>query len=121
MKDKRIGWFSLGQDEAANADSRLEKGQVPNLMIFTKGRGKGFFGEEEVAIEAGMSVFIGPYVKHVITNPYEEPLEGILVLFGDNIDYAQGQSYLEFLENEYDFLESNQRAVDQDQSTSERQ
>ncbi|HMB61539.1 MAG TPA: hypothetical protein VKN36_00600, partial [Eudoraea sp.] len=44
MKDKRIGWFSLGTDEAANADQRLEKGQVPNLMIFTKGKGKGLFG-----------------------------------------------------------------------------
>ena len=111
MKDKRIGWFSLGTDEAANADERLEKGQVPNLMIFTKGKGKGLFGEEEFDIEPGMSVFIGPYVKHVIYNPYEEPLEGILVLFGDNIDFAKGQSYLEFLEREQDFLEENEKNV----------
>lgn len=108
MKDKRIGWFSLGTDEAANADQRLEKGQVPNLMIFTKGKGKGLFGEEEFDIEPGMSVFIGPYVKHVIYNPYKEPLEGILVLYGDNIDFARGQSYLEFLEKEYEFLEDNE-------------
>ena len=111
MKDKRIGWFTLGTDETANADRRLDKGQVPNLMIFTKGKGKGLFGEEEFDIEPGMSVFIGPYVKHVIYNPYEEPLEGILVLFGDNIDFAKGQSYLEFLEKESDFLESNEKNV----------
>ena len=111
MKDKRIGWFTLGTDETANADRRLDKGQVPNLMIFTNGKGKGLFGEEEFDIEPGMSVFIGPYVKHVIYNPYEEPLEGILVLFGDNIDFAKGQSYLEFLEKESDFLESNEKNV----------
>jgi len=111
MKDKRIGWFTLGTDETANADRRLDKGQVPNLMIFTKGKGKGLFGEEEFDIEPGMSVFIGPYVKHVIYNPYEEPLEGILVLFGDNIDFAKGQSYLEFLEKESDFLENNEKNV----------
>ena len=111
MKDKRIGWFTLGTDETANADRRLDKGQVPNLMIFTKGKGKGLFGEEEFDIEPGMSVFIGPYVKHVIYNPYEEPLEGILVLFGDNIDFAKGQSYLEFLEKQSDFLESNEKNV----------
>ena len=111
MKDKRIGWFTLGTDEAANADRQLDKGQVPNLMIFTKGRGKGLFGEEEFDIEPGMSVFIGPYVKHVIYNPYEEPLEGILVLFGDNIDFAKGQSYLEFLEKQSDFLEENEKNV----------
>lgn len=114
MKDKRIGWFSLGTDEAANADRNLDKGQVPNLLIFTKGRGKGQFGEEEFDIEPGMSVFIGPYVKHVIYNPYEEPLEGVLVLFGDNIDFAKGQSYLNFLENEYEFLEANQKQIEQD-------
>ena len=56
-----------------------------------------------------MSVFIGPYVKHIIYNPYDEPLEGILVLFGDNIDYARGQSYLDFLEREYAFYEANQK------------
>ncbi|MCB0563406.1 MAG: hypothetical protein KDD01_03435 [Phaeodactylibacter sp.] len=109
MKDKRIGWFSLGKEESANADRGLDKGQVPNLFIFTKGKGKGQFGEEEVDIEPGMSVFIGPYVKHIIYNPYDEPLEGILVLFGDNIDYAQGQSYLDFLEREYAFYEANQK------------
>lgn len=43
-------------------------------------------------MEARMSVFVGPYVKHVFYNPNEEPLEGILVLFGDSIDYATGQS-----------------------------
>ena len=112
MKDKRIGWFSLGTDEAANADERMEKGQVPNLMIFTKGRGKGLFGEQEFDIEPGMSVFIGPYVKHVIYNPYQEPLEGVLVLFGDNIDFAKGQSYLGFLEEEYSFLEANQKKTE---------
>ncbi len=113
MKDKRVGWFTIGTDEAANADRNLDKGQVPNLIIFTKGRGKGQFGEEEFDIEPGMSVFIGPYVKHVIHNPYDEPLEGIVILFGDNIDFAKGQSYLDFLENEYDFLEVNQKSVEQ--------
>ena len=89
MKDKRIGWFSIGPEQAANAERGLDKGQVPNLFIITKGRGRALLGDEEVEIEPGMSVFIGPYVKHVIFNPYDEPLEGIVVLFGDNIDYAR--------------------------------
>ena len=121
MKDKRIGWFSLGTDESANADRNLDKGQVPNLMIFTKGKGKGQFGDEEYDIEPGMSVFIGPYVKHVIYNPYEEPLEGILVLFGDNIDFAKGQSYLEFLEKEYEFLEANQIKIQENNTANNSQ
>ncbi len=68
-------------------------------------------GKEEIDLESGMSVFVGPYVKHVLYNPYEEPLEGILILFGDNIDYAKGQSYVEFLEKEYKFYGGNEAAT----------
>ena len=111
MKDKRINWFSLGTQEVANGDRGLDKGQVPNLFIITNGKGKAQIGEEEMDLEPGMSVFVGPYVKHVLYNPYKEPLEGILILFGDNIDYAKGQSYLEFLEKEYEFYNVNEAAT----------
>jgi len=104
MKDKRIAWFSIGKDEAANEDPRLEFGQVPNLFIFTKGRGKADFGEGVIDVHAGMSVFAGPYVKNVIRNPYDEPLEGILVLYGDNSDFAFGKSYMDYVEDQYRFL-----------------
>jgi mannose-6-phosphate isomerase-like protein (cupin superfamily) len=111
MKDKRIGWFSLGQEEAANADRGLDKSQVPNLFIITKGKGKGHIGDEVLDLEPGMSVFVGPYVKHIIYNPNPEPLEGILILYGDNIDYAEGQSYMSFLENEYAFYSKNEKEM----------
>ncbi|MCS5489296.1 cupin domain-containing protein [Algoriphagus limi] len=111
MKDKRISWFTLGTDEVANGDRGLDKGQVPNLFIITKGKGKAQIGEEEIDLEPGMSVFVGPYVSHVLYNPYQEPLEGILILYGDNIDYALGQSYLDFLDQEYAFYEKNEQAV----------
>ena len=62
-------------------------------------------------VEQGMSVFIGPYVKHVIYNPYDTPLEGILVLFGDNIDFARGKSYLDFLEQQHHAYETYERSL----------
>lgn len=111
MKDKRISWFTLGQEEVANADRGLDKGQCPNLIIVTKGRGRAQIGEEEIDLEPGMSIFVGPYVKHVFYNPNPEPLEGILVLFGDNIDYAKGQSYPDFLEKQAAFYTDNQAEV----------
>ena len=106
MKDKRIGWFSIGPEQAANAEHGLDKGQVPNLFIITKGKGRAELGDEKVELKPGMSVFIGPYVKHVLYNPYDEPLEGIVVLFGDNIDYVKGKSYLDFLEEQHEFYKS---------------
>ena len=117
MKDKRIGWFTLGQEEAANADRGLDKGQVPNLIIITKGRGIAEVGEQTLELEPGMSLFIPPYVKHVFYNPNPEPLEGIVVLYGDNIDYALGQSYLSFLEAQNDFYAENERQVQAAQET----
>lgn len=114
MKDKRIAWFTLGQEEAANADRGLDKGQVPNLIIITKGRGRAQIGEQELELEPGMSIFVGPYVKHTFYNPNPEPLEGILVLYGDNADYVTGQSYLSFLEAEYTFYGENQRQVEKE-------
>ena len=104
MKDKRIAWFSIGKDEAANEDPRLQFGQVPNLFIFTKGRGKADFGEGVIDVHEGMSVFAGPYVKNVISNPYDEPLEGILILYGDNPDFAFGKSYMDYVEDHYRLL-----------------
>jgi hypothetical protein len=58
-----------------------------------------------------MSIFVGPYVKHVFYNPNPEPLEGILVLYGDNIDYATGQSYPEFLDKQAEFYTENEAEV----------
>ena len=103
MKDKRIGWFSIGPEQAANTERGLDKGQVPNLFIITKGKGRAELGEGVVELEPGMSIFIGPYVKHVIYNPYDEPMEGILVLFGDNSDYVFGRSYMDLLEDQHKF------------------
>ncbi len=104
MKDKRIAWFSINNDEVANNSPQLDKSQVPNLIIFTKGKGKALLADQEVEVKAGMSIFVGPYMKHVILNPYDEPLEGILILYGDNSDFAKGKSYLDFLEEQYEGL-----------------
>ena len=106
MKGTRLMWFSMLKDEAANADPALEAGQVPNLFIVTKGRGKAKLAEREVDLHEGMSIFVAPYVKHVLWNPYDEPMEGIVVLFGDNTDAAFGKSYLDLKEGLHEFYGS---------------
>ena len=111
MKDKRIGWFSIGPEEAANAGRGMDKGQAPNLFIITKGKGKADFGQGEVDLKPGMSIFVGPYVKHVLYNPYSQPLEGIVILYGDNIDFARGKSYMDFLEQQLDFYDSYDKSI----------
>ena len=103
MKGNRIMWFSMMKDEVANADPKLEAGQVPNLFIVIKGRGRAKLADKEFDLKEGMSVFIAPYVKHVLWNPHDEPMEGILVLFGDNTDAAFGKSYIDLKDGLHDF------------------
>ena len=111
MKDKRIGWFSIGKEQAANKGRGLDKGQVPNLLIFTKGKGVAELGDEKIEVSAGMSILIPPYTKHVIYNTNNEPLEGIVVLFGDNIDFARGKSYMDFLEQQHQFYQNYENSI----------
>jgi hypothetical protein len=50
-----------------------------------------------------MSVFIPPFVRHEITAVGDEPMEGVVVLYGDNSDFAFGTSYPAFLQDLYGF------------------
>ena len=99
MKGFRVAHFSIGPQEVANADPSLSSGQMPNLLIVTSGNGTLHTDDGPMKIEPGMSVFVPQFVKHEIVNDGEEPLEGILVLYGDNSDFAFGKSYPTFMQD----------------------
>ena len=104
MKGYRIAWFSIGPDRRQPMRilaSRRDKFRTSSLS--QAGAARPFWLTKEVEIEPGMSIFVPPYTKHVIRNPYDEPLEGILVLFGDNSDFAFGASYVDYLEDLNEF------------------
>lgn len=103
MKGFRVGYFSIQPQQVVNSDIRLQKGQMPNLFIITKGRGTGYLGDRQIELRPGMSVFVAPYVRHELAAVGEEPMEGVLVLYGDNSDFAFGTSYPAYLEDLYDF------------------
>lgn len=98
MKGTRVVYFSIGPQEVANEDPRLQFGQMPNLFVVTSGRGTMHTNDGPMVLEAGMSVFIPPFVRHEMVNDGDEPLEGVLVLYGDNSDFAFGTSYPAFMQ-----------------------
>jgi mannose-6-phosphate isomerase-like protein (cupin superfamily) len=106
MKGFRVAHFSIGPDQTANEDPRLESGQMPNLFIVTRGRGIAHLGDRTIELSEGMSVFIPPFVRHQIRNNSDQPLEGVLVLYGDNSDFAFGTSYPAFMQDLNDFYRS---------------
>ncbi|QKG72009.1 cupin domain-containing protein [Erythrobacter mangrovi] len=99
MKGFRILYFSIGPEEVVNDDPRLEFGQMPNLFVVTSGQGTLYSDDGPVQLEQGTSVFVAQFVKHKIVNTGTEPLEGVLVLYGDNSDFAFGTSYPSYLQD----------------------
>lgn len=103
MKGFRILHFSVGPQQEVNADERLEFGQMPNLFIITAGKGTLHTDGGPMVMEKGMSIFVPQFVKHHMVNDGDEPLEGVLVLYGDNSDFAFGTSYPTYLEAQNEF------------------
>jgi len=99
MKGFRVMHFSIGPNEVVNDDPRLEFGQMPNLFVVTSGTGTMHSDDGPMKLEAGMSVFVAQFVKHQLVNDGDEPLEGVLVLYGDNSDFAFGTSYPAYLQD----------------------
>lgn len=103
MKGFRVAFFSIGPQGKVNADPRLSFGQMPNQFIVTSGKGTLLTDDGPMVLEKGMSVFVPQFVKHEMVNDGTEPLEGILVLYGDNSDFAFGTSYPAYLQDLNDF------------------
>lgn len=99
MKGFRVMHFSIGPQEVVNDDPSLEFGQMPNLFIVTSGQATFYSDDGPIEVTKGMSIFIPQFVKHRIVNDGDEPLEGIVVLYGDNSDFAFGTSYPTYLED----------------------
>lgn len=72
---------------------------MPNLFIITSGRGTLHSDDGPIALEPGLSVFVPQFVRHELVNNGSEPLEGILVLYGDNADFGFGTSYPTFMQD----------------------
>lgn len=99
MKGTRVVQFSVPPQGQVNADPRLSFGQMPNLFVVTSGKGTLFTDDGPMVLEKGMSVFVPQFVKHEMINDGEVPLEGVLILYGDNSDFAFGTSYPSYLED----------------------
>ncbi len=99
VKPARVLHFSINRDEAANADEQLEASQTPNLFIVTHGRGTLESDDGIIPVEPGVAVYVPQFTKHVIRNDGGEPLEGILILYGDNSDFAFGTSFPTYVQD----------------------
>lgn len=80
----RSGWFSIKKGQHVNADPRSQTNPFPSLFIVTSGHGIARIDGEELELEAGQSLFVPPGVRHEFWTHDEEPMQGVLIMFGED-------------------------------------
>jgi mannose-6-phosphate isomerase-like protein (cupin superfamily) len=83
QKGLRSAWAQIDRGQHVNADPEDQKNPFPTMVIGIKGKAVAKIGGKEVILHAGQMSFIPPGVSHEAWNPYEEPAEIILIMFGE--------------------------------------
>jgi mannose-6-phosphate isomerase-like protein (cupin superfamily) len=80
----RSGWVSLKKGQHANKDPRSQVNDFQSLLVITGGAGKARIGGVEIELKEGETLFIPEGVTHEFWNDNDEPMEAVLLMFGEN-------------------------------------
>jgi hypothetical protein len=83
QKGLRSAWGQIRKGQRVNADPRDQVNPFPTMIIGLRGRAMAKVGGVERVLEPGQMVFIPPGIAHEAWNPFDEPAEFILLMFGD--------------------------------------
>jgi hypothetical protein len=83
QKGLRSAWGQIRKGQRVNADPRDQINPFPTMIIGLRGRAMAKVGGVEKILEAGQMVFIAPGVTHEAWNPFDEPAEFIILMFGE--------------------------------------
>jgi mannose-6-phosphate isomerase-like protein (cupin superfamily) len=83
QKGLRSAWAQIRKGQHVNADPRDQINPFPTMIIGIRGRAMGKIGGVEKILEPGQMMFIPPGITHEAWNPFDEPAEIILLMFGD--------------------------------------
>ncbi len=83
QKGLRSAWAQIEKGRHVNKDPQDQTNPFPTLIIGIRGRAAARIGGREILLSAGQMVFIPAGVAHEAWNPYDEPAEIILLMFGE--------------------------------------
>ncbi len=83
QKGLRSAWGQIRKGQRVNADPRDQVNPFPTMFIGLRGRAVIKVGGVEKTMEKGQMVFVPPGTAHEAWNPYDEPAECIILMFGD--------------------------------------
>lgn len=79
----RSVWYQIEPGQHINPDPRDQVNPFPSLFIFLNGTAKAKIGGVEMDVEGGTATLVPAGVSHEFWNPFGEPLEFILIMFGE--------------------------------------
>ncbi|TNE58937.1 MAG: cupin domain-containing protein [Alphaproteobacteria bacterium] len=79
----RSAWVRMEKGAHVNEDEKSRTNPFPTLLIITRGKARALIGGKEVTIRAGEAMLIPAEVTHEFFNDRKEPVEGILLMFGE--------------------------------------
>ena len=79
----RSVWYQIVTGQHINSDPKDQANPFPSLFIFTRGNAKAKIGGVEMDIEGGTATLIPAGVTHELWNPFDEPFEFILIMYGE--------------------------------------
>jgi hypothetical protein len=79
----RSAWAQIEKGQHVNEDPKDQSNPFPTMIIGIRGRAVARIGGKEVTMRAGQMAFIPAGVSHEAWNPYDEPAEVIILMFGE--------------------------------------
>jgi len=79
----RTGYGYLHPGQHANEHPQSRTNPFSSMIILIKGKVTARLNDVDYEINAGNAFFIAPGMTHEVLNPYDEPAEFILLMFGD--------------------------------------
>jgi len=79
----RSAYVAIKKGQHANKDEKSKSNPFPSMLILIKGEGQAIINGNKIIVKAGQSIVIPAGVMHEFLNPdHDQPLEGILLMFG---------------------------------------
>jgi len=82
-KGLRTAWCQVKKGMVINKEERDQTNPFPTLFICTRGEGIAKLGGKVMNVKKGMMAYIPAGISHTVWNEKDEPLEGILIMFGE--------------------------------------
>jgi mannose-6-phosphate isomerase-like protein (cupin superfamily) len=83
QKGFRSAWFQVAKGQHINKDPQDQVNPFPSMFIMLRRKAQAKIGGKEVTFPANEMILVPAGVTHEFWNPYNEPAEMVLLMFGE--------------------------------------